>query len=216
MKTINKTSTNAQDICLDYCQKLLTEVNTPLIGAEFGVAYGGGVESIGKLWKGRGIIYGFDTFTGHPKQLAVDLQNFEATCMDCWYQIFPNNELSYEYQRAELDRQGLDNVILKKGLINKSSCRGIPYLNYALLDLDILTSMKIGYEAVKNKIVEGGYLFFHDVIPRYHLPLLSDWFLNEVMPSALWEIIYQDESNYLVGVKKHTISKTKKEESELL
>jgi len=144
MKTINKIGNNAQEICLTCCQKLLTEVKTPLIGAELGIAYGGGVESIGKLWKGRGIIYGFDTFTGHPKQLAVDLQNPEATCMDFWYQNFPNEELSYEYQRAELDRQGLDNVILKKGLINEFSCKEIPYLNYALLDLDILASMKIG------------------------------------------------------------------------
>ena len=197
MRTLNKIANNAQDICLNYCQKLLTEVDTPLIGAEFGSAYGGGVESIGKLWKDRGIVYGFDTFIGHPKQLAVNLQDEEATCMDFWYQYFPNDELSYEYQRAELNRQGLDNVILKKGLNDVFSCEEIPYLNYALLDLDILASMKIGYEAVKNKIVKGGYLFFHDVI---QLPLLNDWFLNEVMRDNLWEIIVQ--WGFLVGVKR--------------
>jgi len=201
MRILNEIANNAHEICLDYCQKLLTEVNTSLIGAEFGSAYGGGVESIGKLWKGRGIIYGFDTFTGHPKQLAVDLQNVEATCMDFWYQKFPNDELSYEYQRAQLDKQGLDNVILKKGLINELSCKEIPYLNYALLDLDILASMKIGYEAVKDKITENGYLFFHDVVPG-HLPLLKDWFFNEIISNGLWKIIGKWESSFLVGVKR--------------
>jgi len=202
MRTLNKIANNAQEILLNYCQKLLTEVDTSLIGAEFGSAYGGGVESIGKLWKGRGIVYGFDTFTGHPKQLAVDLKNWEANCMDGWYQDFPCDELNYEYQRAELDRQGLDNVILRKGLIDEFSCKGIPYLNYALLDLDILASMKIGYCAVKNKIVKDGYLFFHDVIPSNHLPLLENWFLNEVMQSGLWKIIGKWKSNYLVGVSR--------------
>lgn len=202
MRTINKFANDAQEILLNYCQKLLAEVDTPLIGAELGSAYGGGVESIGKLWKGRGIIYGFDTFTGHPKQLAVDLKNWEAKCMDGWYEKYPSYELSYEYQREELDRQGLDNVILRKGLITKHSCDAIPYLNYALLDLDILASMKMAYEAVKDKITKNDYLFFHDVVPSNHLPLLEDWFLNEVMQSGLWEIIGKWKSDYLVGVRR--------------
>ena len=203
MRTLNKIANSAQETLLEYCQNLLVEVDTPLIGAEFGSAYGGGVESIGKLWKDRGIVYGFDTFAGHPKQLAVDLQSWEANCMNGWYEKYPCDELSYGYQRAELDRQGLDNVILKKGLINKNSCMGIPYLNYALLDLDILASMKTGYELVKDRITKGGYLFFHDVVPDDHLPLLNKWFLNEVMPSGLWEIIGEwPHDKFLAGVIK--------------
>lgn len=204
MRTINMIFNTAQETCLEYCQKLLTEVDTPLIGAEFGIAYGGGVESIGKLWKGRGIIYGFDTFTGHPKQLAVDQQNVEAFCMDAAYAKWPIFfELSYEYQRAELDRQKLYNVILKKGLINEHSCDNIPYFNYALLDLDILASMKTGYGLVKDKITKDGYLFFHDVVPDNHLPLLNNWFFNEVMQSGLWKIIGEwPHDKFLVGVKR--------------
>ncbi len=201
MIILNRIGNNAHDICLDYCKRLLTEVSTPLIGAEFGIAYGGGVESIGKIWRDRGTIYGFDTFEGHPKHLSSDLESLEATCMDGWYDQFSRDKLSYEYQRSELDRQGLDNVILKKGLVNKNSCKDIPYLNYVLLDLDILEPMKEGYESVKNKIVKDGYLFFHDVIPD-HLPKLNDWFFGEVMVSGLWEIIGQWEDNYLVGVKR--------------
>lgn len=204
MITLNKIGrNNAQETCLEYCQKLLDESSTPLIGAEMGIAYGGGVESIGKLWKGRGIVYGFDTFEGHPKHLAIDPQNAEALCMDYWYNKFSVKGLSYEYQRAELDRQGLNNVILIKGLINKDSCKNIPYLNYVLLDLDILVSMEAGYAAVKDKIVKGGYLFMHDILPANHLPLLYNWFYSEVLPSGLWKIIYEDNRrNYLIGLSK--------------
>lgn len=55
---------------LGVAERLFTEFDCDLIGAEFGIAYGGGVEAIGKLWKERGTIYGFDTFEGHPKQVA--------------------------------------------------------------------------------------------------------------------------------------------------
>ena len=202
MRTLNKIAKNAQGTLLEYCQKLLTEIDTPLIGAELGSAYGGGVESIGKLWEDRGVIYGFDTFTGHPKQLAKNPKDVEASCMDWWYGKYPSYELSYEYQKEELDRQGLDNVILRKGLITKHSCDAISYLNYALLDLDMLASMKMAYEAVKDKITKDGYLFFHDVIPKDHLPELNKWFFEEIMQSGLWEIIGQWKSDFLVGVKR--------------
>src|SRR5271157_4190262 len=76
-----------------------------LIGAEFGVAYGGGVEAIGKVWKNKGIVYGFDTFEGHPKEIATkdpdcnfSKNAFAATCMDYWYTIYDNNELMMTYQ----------------------------------------------------------------------------------------------------------------------
>lgn len=196
MKSLNILN-GAEQICLDYCQSLLNN-DKELYGVEMGISWGGGVEKIGQIWKGKGIVYGYDTFEGHPKQLAINKEAHEATCMDYWYNTMPINELSYEYQREELDKQGLSNVILVKGLINENSCRDIPYLNYALLDLDMIKSMKIGYSAVKDKIVKGGCLFLHDVVGHEFLPELHDWYLTI---KDKWEVVEYPQS-YLACLKK--------------
>lgn len=200
MKSLNILN-GAEPICLDCCTKLIDEFTTQLIGVEMGIAWGGGVEKIGKLWRDKGIVYGFDTFEGHPKQLGVTPEAHETTCMDYWYNTMPVNELSYEYQREELDKQGLSNVILVKGLINKDSCKNIPYINYALLDLDMIKSMRTGYAAVKDKIVKGGYLFLHDVSGHEFLPELHDWYINEVLKDE-WEIVGEYHSSYLACLRK--------------
>jgi len=202
MIILNEIGNKAHSVCLDFCTHMLTDVKGPLVGAELGIAYGGGVEEIGKLWKGRGTIYGFDTFEGHPKQLAKSKDDFEATCMDLWYKNFPQEMLSYEYQRAQLDKQGLDNVILKKGLINQHSCDDIPDLNYCLLDLDMYTSMVVAYEAIKNKMLPGSYLFFHDVVPATHLPMIHDWFFDVVLVDGRWELVGTNEDNFIAGVRR--------------
>jgi hypothetical protein len=169
---------------LDIVRSIKNEFNPPYYGVEMGIAWGGGVEDIGKIWKDCGTIYGYDTFEGHPKQLGNETT--ELTALDEWYMKFGTDTLSYEYQRAELDRQGLDNIVLVKGLINKDSCADIPYLHYALLDLDILESMQIGYEAVKHKLLPGGYLCIHDY---GWMPLLTKWADRELLPC--YEIHHQ-------------------------
>lgn len=174
----------ASKYTLDKAKTLLREFpGTHLYGVEMGIAYGGGVEAIGKLWGDRGTIYGFDTFEGHPTHLAVDKSNREATCMEHWYQdkIYGTATLSLEYQQAQLDASGLDNVKLVKGEVTKDSCKDIPHLHYAFLDMDILVSMEAGYEAVKDKIVKGGYLLMHDVVTDNNLPLLHKWFWEDVV-----------------------------------
>jgi hypothetical protein len=89
MINLNRVAGNGADkVVLDYAKKCLTEFKGELNSAVMGVAYGGDVEDIGKLWKGRGKVYGFDTFAGHPKQLVKDQTNFQATCMDYWYKLF--------------------------------------------------------------------------------------------------------------------------------
>lgn len=198
MKSLNVLN-GAEQICLDYCQSLANN-GEDLIGVEMGISWGGGVEKIGQMWKGKGVVYGYDTFRGHPKQLATSSEAHEATCMDYWYETMPVDELSYEYQRSELDRQGLGNVILVKGLINKNSCKKIPYINYALLDLDMIKSMDIGYKAVKDKIVKGGCLFLHDVVGHFRLPELHEWYLSQVLKDK-WEVTEYPES-YLACLKK--------------
>jgi len=197
----------AEKIVTSYAKELLRlPIDKPLIGAEFGSAYGGGIEAVGKLWKGKGVVYGFDTFEGHPKQLVPDQKSFEATCMDNWYkkEIYGKEKLSYEYQRKELDRQGLDNVILKKGLITKDACAEIPYLHYALLDMDIMESMEIGYAAVKDKIEPGHLLFLHDVTPPTHIPRTFHWFAEEVMgkDEEMWTVLGDFSNMYLVVLSK--------------
>lgn len=169
-------------------------------GVEMGIAYGGGVERIGKLWKGRGTIYGMDTFIGHPEHLAVDASSDEARCMDHWYrpEILGKDKLAYEYQRGVLDSEGLDNVILVKGEVNKDSCKDIPKIHYALMDMDMLVSTKNGYEALKNKIVKGGYLCLHDVIPPVHLGgYLYNWWYNDTMKQDGYEIVEELPGSHL-------------------
>lgn len=185
-----------------YAQKALEEFEKP-IGAVMGSAYGGSLEHIGKMWKEKGgVIMGFDVFEEtHPKHLSEDQSDHEATCMEHWYQdhIFGTKKLSYDYQRQQLDDQGLSNVILVKGEVQPESCKDTPYLNYVFLDMDILLSMDNGYRAVKDKIVPGGYLLMHDVTGN--LKKLIPWF-NEILESGLWEEVERVEESLVVVLKR--------------
>uniref|UniRef100_A0A6M3KVT6 Methyltransferase n=1 Tax=viral metagenome TaxID=1070528 RepID=A0A6M3KVT6_9ZZZZ len=197
----------ADKIEAEYFTKCLTDFDGELYGAVMGIAYGGQVEEMGKVWKERGKVYGFDTFEDlHPKHLAKDPASFEATCMDYWYgeDVHGTKNLAYSYIRGELDKQGLDNVILVKGLINANSLKDVPYLNYVMLDMDIIKSMKMGYNIVKDKIVKGGYLLLHDVIPPTHLPQLNDLYLNTILedPQNTWEIAKEQHQSFIVALRK--------------
>lgn len=185
---LNLNSLQNHPIFFRYPALALTKFKDNLIGCEMGIAYGGGVEQIGKMWKGHGVIHGFDTFEGHPTFLATPETQDAAHAMDPHYVKYGKAALSYEYQRAELDRQGLDNVILHKGLLNPTSLDGIPYLHYALLDLDLLASMRIGWELVRPKMVQGGYLCMHDVTPRGYLVGLWE-FYQEVLGSGEYKLV---------------------------
>lgn len=187
LRNLNAIGNSDANVQTFYQKLLLSEFpNETLYGAELGIAYGGGFESLCKIWGDRGFVYALDTFTGHPKELSNDLNSMEATCMDKWYQDFGTNELSLEYIDATLKAEGLKNYKLIKGLVHENSLQEVEKLHYVLLDLDIILSMKLGYEAIKDKMVSGGYLLVHDVVGR-HLPLLHDWWFNEIMPLGLYE-----------------------------
>ncbi len=191
-------------------QELLSTASHTLIGCEMGIAFGGGIEKIGTLWRGRGFMFGFDTFEGHPKQLAAVCPdtiadggpNAHATyCMDPQYRQF-GSDYGYEKIRARLDTQGLHNVILVKGLITKATDIGfIPYLDYVLLDMDFPISMRDGYELVKHKIRSGGYLCLHDVIPKGHIRGLNE-FYQEILAEGLFESVLEDAGAYLAVLRK--------------
>jgi hypothetical protein len=201
----------ADYLMLGVAAMLRKKFKKDLIGAEMGTAYGGGPEAVGKLWKGIGQVHAFDTFEGHPAQLSDDPNSFEARCMDRWYDNrYAGNEriphlteemLSYEYQRKALDDQGLSNVILHKGLIGEDSLKDIPYLHYALLDMDLIKSMRIGYEIVKDKIVQGGFLCLHDVIPNGHIEGLYELY-QEILNEGKWKTVIEAESSYLIVLKR--------------
>lgn len=197
----------ADRITYEYCRRIMALPTDNLCGAILGSAYGGELEALAKLWKGRGTIHGFDTFEGHPKHLVVDQENFEATCMDSWYEqdVGTKTKLSYGYQREELDRMGLDNVLLHKGLVHKDSLKDIPALHYCLLDMDIYESMKTGYEAVKDKILPGFLLFLHDAIPATHIPRVNKLLFKEILRGKdknMWEVVEKWEQAYLVALVK--------------
>lgn len=181
---------------LDYMKRTMSDFHGEdmhLYGVIMGIAYGGSVEELARIWRGKGTVYGFDTFEDlHPRHLAEDGNEREATCMDHWYRedVYGTDMLSYRYQRGVLDSEGLDNAVLVKGEVRKDSCKDIPHIHYAFLDMDLIESMKIGYEAVKDKIVKHGFLLMHDVTSKGNLPRLYDWFYNDVIYKDwdMWEI----------------------------
>jgi len=193
----------------------LTEFSGHLYGLEMGIAYGGGVQDIGKKWKDRGTVWGFDTFEGHPiyemiprcedSQKAGGINSFAARCMDGWYNDtnkYGMEKFKYEYIREQLDVQGLDNVILVKGLVtDKTDVSFIPELHYVLLDMDFPQAQWDGYNLIKDKIVSGGYLCLHDMIPRGHISGCWEKY-QQIMAEGMWEIVSETPSSYLVILKK--------------
>jgi len=189
----------------------LTEFTGPLIGCEFGVPFGGAVERIGKTWKGRGVVYGFDTFEGHPKSVAYSCpdtmeaggQKALATwCMDEWYEKWGVEILTDGHIAEELARQGIDNVRLIKGLITSKSI--LPFdgdLHYAMLDLDFPVSMRDAYGMVKNRIVKGGYLCLHDVIPKGHIHGNNELY-KDIISEGLFEVFQEAPESYLAIMKR--------------
>lgn len=186
-----------------YAAKALHQFSDPTL-VELGSPYGGGVEQIGNISKGKGHIFAFDTFTGHPKELSYSQKSHEAICMDPQYQKYGLDALSYEYQRAELDRQGLSNVILRKGLINDDSMNdaGITEIHYALLDLDMITPMVLAWRLVRPLMQPGGFLCLHDVVPREHIAGL--WGLyQEILASGEYEQIQVEPKSYIVVLQRN-------------
>lgn len=160
---------------------------------EVGSAYGGAVETMAKVLRGRGKAYGYDTFEGHPSDLAEDPTSKEAICMEVWYnhEGFGRDRLRYDYQRKILDEQGLDNAILVKGRVNEHSFDDIKEAHMVMLDMDLAKPTKIAYYAIRGKIPSGGYLFLHDALPAEHLPLLHNFVYDEILKDNIW--IIEDE-----------------------
>jgi len=175
-----------------------------LIGLEIGSAYGGAVEQAAKLWKGRGKVYGYDTFMGHPKDLAVSPDDMEAWCMDSWYdpRAFGTENLSYHYQRKVLDENGLDNAILVKGRIDEKSFDNIEKAHFVMIDLDMIGPTTVAYNAIKDKIPVGGYLFMHDALPAHHLPRIHDFVYNKVLAEGRWKIMFESDKGNLTGLER--------------
>lgn len=196
--------------CVERCK---TEFEGPLYGAEMGIAYGGGIRGVGIIWGTRGTVWGFDTFEGHPKELAEVCEyskedggadSFAATCMDGWYKDpkFGPNDIKYEFIRHELDDEGLTNVNLVKGLVtDQTDVSFIPKLHYALIDMDFPLAQWNGYNLLKNKFVPGGYLCMHDMIPKEHIHGNYEY-LQQILAEGLFEVILERPKSYLIVLKK--------------
>jgi hypothetical protein len=178
--------------------------NEKLIHLEVGSAYGGGVEFMAKLWTYQGLVYGYDTFEGHPKELSDDPKSLEATCMDMWYEhpLFGRKHLRYDYQRKILDDEGLTNAILVKGRINEHSFDDIKYAHMAMLDMDLVKPTMVAYHALKDKIITGGYMLFHDALPADHLPLIHNFVYSEVVKDKRWLIEGEYPNAYLTVLRR--------------
>lgn len=205
---------NGADILLHkLAEQCKTEFSGELYGAEFGVAYGGGVQNIARIWKDRGTVWGFDTFEGMPKQLALidpyvieagGLNSRVATCMDVWYNKSEHglDKCKYDYIRSNLDAQGLTNAILIKGLITeKTDLSFIPKLHYAFIDMDFPLSQWNGYNLVKNKIISGGYLCMHDMLPESHLHGCYEQY-QRILQEKLFDVVAEYPKSHLVILKR--------------
>ena len=203
LKWLNKV--NGADLLeLEYSKKCLTEFEGDITAVIMGSAYGGAVEAIAKLYKGRGKIYGFDTFEDlHPGHLHPDQGSFEVTCMDHWYNHpeYGKDLLSHEYQTTYLKDQGLDNAILVKGEVGPHSVKDIDKIHYCFLDMDIPTSMDNGYQAVKDKIVPGGYILLHDI---QNIKSVGDWYKETVIgkDKDMWHKVKQYGRELVTVIKR--------------
>ena len=170
---------------------------------EIGSPYGGAVEFAARKMGKRGTAYGYDTYEGHPKDLADDPTSMEAICMDHWYSedVIGTYGLSYEYQTKALARLELPNAKLVKGRINKNTFDDIKKIHFAMIDLDLIKPTIVAYEAIKNKIVKGGYLFMHDSVGT-NLPFITDFVTKEVIPSGLWEAERLEDGDLTILKKK--------------
>ena len=203
-----------------YAEQCLDEFKGHLYGVEMGICFGGGIEKIGKQWKDRGDVWGFDTFEGHPveqmlprdewAQQSGGRDSMAAVCMDCWYTDDQHrfatqgvDKCSQEYIQSELDKEGLTNVHLVKGLVTeKTDVSFIPYLNYAFLDMDWPQAQWDGYNLIKHKIVKGGYLCLHDMIKPGHIAGCYEKYLD-IMAEGLFEHEFElIEPSVIVVLKK--------------
>lgn len=185
----------------EVASRLLREFSAPLFGCEMGIAFGGGVEKIGELWRERGCVWGFDTFEGHPKQLGKEGDEHAVRCMDPQYERYGLN-FTYADIRHTLDEKNLHNVSLVKGLINAhTDISFIPHLHYVLLDMDFPVSMRDGYALVADKVVAGGYLCLHDVVPQGHINGLYE-FYQEIKATGLWDVYSEDHRTLLAILRK--------------
>lgn len=185
LKILN--TVNGADLLLEkYLQKLV-DIKKPKVVMQ-GIAYGGDVEMAARILP-HGLIFGYDTFeNGHPKHLAKNVDDFEASCMDSWYQSLGMSKLDYVYQKKVLEELEVNNVTLIKGEVNKDSCDFIKKIDLAWLDMDLLVSMRNGFDSVKDKIKSGGYLITHDVDPKGHIAGLHELFYDELIDDT-WTLV---------------------------
>ena len=206
MIILNKVN-GADEILFKYASKVQSDFKMPLTAVLMGIAYGGEVEEIAKIWKDRGEVYGYDTFEDlHPGHLfkGGEEHAYEKDCMGHWYKRkgYGTEKLAYDYQRNQLDEQGLDNAILIKGEVHKDSCKDLKKIHLAFLDMDMVESMDAGYNAVKDKIVKGGYLCLHDVIPANHIPRLYHHFQVIINDKSMWKVVDKNDDAYMVVLQK--------------
>lgn len=196
----NKTA-EIQICCL---KDIMAHFGEPLTVCEVGCAYGGGVEAMAKVMGTRGNVYGFDTFEGHPEDLSDDPTSLEARAMDFWYrpEVAGKEKLAIEYQEQVLKDEGLTNAHLIKGRVHEHSFDFLGPIHLAMLDMDLIKPTRLAYEGIKDKIVEGGYLFFHDAYPPTHLPYLYHFVHDEVLKDGRWTLERDEINGYLTVLKR--------------
>ena len=68
--------------------------------------------------------------------------------------------------------------------------------------MDLNASMRSGYLAVADKLVPGGFLAMHDVVPPGHIPGNYEIFYEEFMEPGKWEEVCREPQSYFCAWRK--------------
>ena len=128
---------------------------------EMGVFRGGSIIKMGlklKELQSNKLIYGIDTFEGHPHSSEEDISENGET----YHYKGKYKDTDFDRVRKVVLKRGVNNIILYKGEVNSISSLKKRRFCFAHMDIDTYISTKQGIEFLKNRMVKGGVILFDD------------------------------------------------------
>lgn len=128
---------------------------------EVGVFRGGSIIKMGlklKELKSNKIIYGVDTFEGHPYSSEEDIMEDGKI----YHPKGRYSDTDFEKVKKIILEKGADNIVLYKGKINNISVLKNKKFCFAHVDVDTYISTRQCIEFLKSRIAKGGMILFDD------------------------------------------------------
>ena len=90
-----------------------------------------------------------------------------------------------------------------KGLIDENT--DISFLpskiHYALIDLDFPISQLVGWNLLKNRIIQGGFICLHDMIPKGHIHGCYEYY-EKMLSENLYDVVAELENSHICILQK--------------